>query len=120
MRLQTVAELLARKTGRRGLIGRGAGAATGLLLGAAAGGLAGARTARAGAGTVCDFPNRPCPCEGCHANTGTCNKPCILYNYWYASGCWVTGSVTCCDCDCGSIGAGICGCGTDYHGNTCP
>jgi hypothetical protein len=49
---------------------------------------------------------------------------------YYASGCWVTGNVTCCDCDCNgklnypldTPGAGgqpaqVCGCGTDYHGD---
>jgi len=123
-----VAEGLARKTSRRGLFGRGLDLAFGTLIGAAAGSLTRAGGAQAGAGTVCIFPGPPCPCDGCTA-AGTCGKPCIIMTVFYASGCWVTGDVTCCDCDCngnlnyqGGSPAQVCGCGSDYHNNPtfCP
>ncbi len=120
--LRGVSERLARKTTRRSLFGRGAELATGALLGVAAGSLTQPNTASAGFGTVCAFPGPACPCEGC-TDTGTCAKPCVFNTTWYASGCWVTGSVTCCDCDCqGMEDIHTCGCGTDYHNNPdfCP
>ena len=135
--IRRVTEGLARKTSRRGLFGRGAEIATGALLGVAAGTLTRAGSASAGHGvlTVCGFPGPGCPCGGC-TSTGPCAKPCLMNTTWYASGCWVTGSVTCCDCDCQgmlndiqdnhgrAIGDPIntCGCGSDYHNNPalCP
>ncbi len=117
-----LSEGLARKTSRRGLFGRGADVAFGTLIGAAAGTALRANPVSAGAGTVCAFPGPPCSCENCLDN-GTCAKPCIINTTWYAGGCWVTGSVTCCDCTCDDIaGRGWCGCGTDWHGNpvNCP
>jgi hypothetical protein len=125
--LQRLSEDLARKTSRRGLFGRGATIATGALLGAAAGTLTRANPVSAG-GTVCSFPNggTPCPCEGCSSG-GVCAKPCIIMTVYWASGCWVTGNVTCCDCDCnaklnlpGGSPAQVCGCGSDYHQQVCP
>jgi len=127
--LRNVTEGLARKTTRRGFFGTGADVAFGALVGAAAGTLTrGGGSAIAGGGTVCAFPGPPCPCDGCLSN-GTCGKPCIIMTQYYASGCWVTGAVTCCDCDCnghlsfpGGGVAQVCGCGSDYHNNpaNCP
>lgn len=122
---RSITEGLARRTTRRGLFGRGAQAATGALLGVAAGTVT--RPGSAGAShipshTVCAFPGPPCPCDGC-METGSCAKPCTFVTTWYASGCWVTGGVTCCDCQCnGFEGINQCGCGTDYHNNptNCP
>jgi hypothetical protein len=124
--IKRVSEGLARKTSRRGFFGKGAEIATGTLIGVAAGSALGPE--RVGArhiyNTVCAFPGNGCPCDGCSAG-GVCKKPCIIMTVYYASGCWVTGNVTCCDCDCNakldfpaSIGGGpanVCGCGTDYH-----
>jgi hypothetical protein len=137
--LQRVSEGLARKTSRRGFFGRGAGIATGALMGAAAGSLSEAGSAIAGHGnnpTVCHFPGPACPCDGCSSG-GTCAKPCIIMTVYYASGCWVDFNsrlgvnVTCCDCDCNGklnypgqqqIPADICGCGSDQHNDPafCP
>jgi hypothetical protein len=120
--LQRVSEGLARKTTRRGLFGRGAEVAFGALAGAAAGTLSRAGGVSAGGGTVCVFPGPPCECDKCQTN-GVCAKPCIILTTYYASGCWTTGSVTCCDCDCQGIdGNDACGCGSDYHNNPafCP
>ena len=119
--LRPVTESLARRTSRRGLFSRGAELATGVLLGAAAGTLTRAGPVSAGGGTVCGFPGPPCPCDAC--NGGTCAKPCIFSQCCWASGCWVTAGVTCCDCDCnGFQGIHVCGCGSDYHNNpdNCP
>ncbi|MEX0786027.1 MAG: hypothetical protein WD939_05270 [Dehalococcoidia bacterium] len=114
---RSVAEALARTTTRRGLFGRGADVAFGALIGAAAGTATRATGAYAGAFTVCIFPGPPCPCDGCSA-AGTCAKPCIFNQCCYASGCWVAGDVTCCDCDCNGLeDIGVCGCGSDYHNN---
>jgi hypothetical protein len=132
--LRRVSEGLARKTSRRGLLGRSAVIATGALLGAAAGGIT--RPGMVGAtddATHCVFPGPACPCDGCSSG-GVCAKPCIIMTVYYASGCWVVsppgkGNITCCDCDCneklpypGGIPADICGCGSDYHGSpaNCP
>lgn len=115
--LRGVSELLARKTGRRGLLSRSAQLATGALIGVAAGSTLATDRAAAG-GTVCVFPGPPCPCEGCNSTTGACKKPCMFVTAFYASGCWVTDGVTCCDCS--FPGVGWCGCGTDYHTNNCP
>ena len=121
--IRKLSEGLARKTSRRGFFGRGADVALGTLIGAAAGTALRANPLSAGAGTLCAFPNgTPCSCENCLANS-TCAKPCVINTTWYAGGCWVTGSVTCCDCTCDDIpGRGWCGCGTDWHGNpeNCP
>ena len=120
--IRKLSEGLARKTSRRGFFGRGADVAFGTLIGAAAGTALRANPVSAGAGTVCAFPGPPCSCENCLANS-TCAKPCVINTTWYAGGCWVTGSVTCCDCTCDDIpGRGWCGCGTDWHGNpeNCP
>jgi len=120
--VRSIAEGLARRTSRRGLFGRGAELATGALLGVAAGTLTRPGAVGAGFGTVCVFPGPACPCDGCSA-AGTCAKPCIFNQCCYASGCWVSGSVTCCDCDCqGLDGIHTCGCGTDYHNDpaNCP
>ena len=120
--LRRVSEGLARKTTRRGLFGRGADVAFGALAGAAAGTLTRANLASAGTGTVCAFPGPACACDHCQLN-GVCAKPCVINTTWYSSGCWVTGSVTCCDCTCpGSPGSGWCGCGSDYHNDPayCP
>lgn len=115
-----VSEGLARKTSRRSLFGKGAGVATGALLGVAAGTLTRPDITSAGVNTVCQFPGPPCPCAGC-TSTGPCGKPCVLNTTWYASGCWVTLGITCCDCDChGFQGIGVCGCSTDYHHANCP
>lgn len=115
-KIRALTEVLARKTTRRGLFGRGADVAFGALIGAAAGTATRAGGARAGFGTVCAFPGPACPCLGCLAN-GVCAKPCVINTTWYPNGCWVTGDVTCCDCTCTQMGSGTCGCGTDYHLN---
>jgi hypothetical protein len=107
-----ITESLARTTTRRGLFGRGAGIATGALLGAAAA----PRRAVAQhtiAHTACFFPPGPtavpCPCDACF-DTGVCAKPCVFWTAGYASGCWVTFNnqinrlVTCCDCQCNGHG----------------
>jgi hypothetical protein len=121
--LRRFSETLARTTSRRGLFGRGADVAFGLLAGAAAGQLAGPSSALAGGATRCAFPGPPCQCDKCLSN-GVCAKPCVILTYYYASGCWVAaGNITCCDCDCHGIGGiGWCGCGSDYHNNPqfCP
>jgi hypothetical protein len=110
--LQCVSEGLARRTTRRGLFGRGAQTATDLLLGTAAGDATQVRSAAASPSTVCVFPGLPCACDRCSSG-GVCAKPCMFW-VGYASGCWVTDTVTCCDCVCPE---GICGCGSDYHNN---
>jgi len=121
--IRRLSEGLARRTSRRGLFGRGAEVAFGALAGAAAGTLAQAGSASAGFGaTVCGFPGPPCACEACRSN-GVCAKPCVILTAFYTSGCWVTSSITCCDCDCQGLGGiGWCGCGSDYHNNLdfCP
>lgn len=120
--LRRLTEGLARRTTRRGLLSRGADVAFGALAGVAAGSATRAGRLIAGGNTVCIFPGRPCPCNGCLSN-GTCAKPCLINTTFYPSGCWVTGSVTCCDCDCDTIdGNGWCGCGSDFHNNPdiCP
>jgi hypothetical protein len=119
---RNVSEGLARKTTRRGLFGRGADVAFGTLVGAAAGTLSRTGVTDAGVGTVCVFPGPPCSCADCQEN-GVCGKPCVILTAYYASGCWVSGNVTCCDCECpGTGGSGWCGCGSDYHNNPtyCP
>ena len=118
--LQRLSEGLARRTSRRGLFGRGAEVATGALLGVAAGTLT--RPRPVFAHTVCVFPGPPCPCAACKA-AGICAKPCVINTTWYTGGCWVTGGVTCCDCECNGLeGIGWCGCGSDYHNEAvhCP
>ena len=120
--LRRVSEGLARKTTRRGVFGRGADVVFGALVGAAAGSLTRPGGAVAGGGTVCAFPGRPCDCEHCLVN-GVCAKPCVINTTWYSSGCWTTGSATCCDCTCPTEGgARTCGCGSDYQNNPefCP
>jgi hypothetical protein len=118
-----VSEQVARKTSRRGLFGRGAELIFGAVAGAAAGtALRGGGGAIAGTDTVCQFPGPPCNCDKCLSN-GVCAKPCVILTTYYASGCWVTAGVTCCDCDCPDIPfSGNCGCGSDYHNNPahCP
>jgi hypothetical protein len=122
--LQRFSEGLARRTDRRGLLGRNAEVAFGLLAGAAAGTLARPAATLAGI-TSCSFPGPPCPCAGCQSN-GVCGKPCIIMTQFYASGCWVVsaGNITCCDCDCLGLlqNARVCGCGSDYHNDpsNCP
>jgi hypothetical protein len=119
-RMRGVIEGLARKTTRRGLFGRGAQLAFGALAGAAAG-VATRGPAEAGL-TVCVFPGPPCGCDECQEN-GVCAKPCVINTTYYASGCWVTGSITCCDCSCDETNRGrLCGCGSDYHNDPtyCP
>jgi len=122
---RSVTETLARKTSRRGFFGDGLTTAFGAMAGVAAGTAATRRKAGAGffSDTVCFFPrDLPCPCDSCLSN-GTCAKPCVIYTIAYASGCWVTDGVTCCDCTCpGSPGSGDCGCGTDWHNDPeyCP
>ncbi len=117
---RSLTERLARKTSRRGLFGRGAELATGTMLGVAAGTLTRPGAASAGVGTVCAFPGPFCGCDGCNSN-GLCAKPCVINTTWYASGCWVTGAVTCCDCDCnGFQGHNTCGCGSDIYSDLCP
>ena len=119
--IRRATEYLARKTTRRGLFGRSADVAFGALAGAAAGTVVNARSAIAGPGG-CAFPGPPCPCDGCLSN-GLCAKPCIIMTLYYAGGCWVTGTGTCCDCDCnGFQGFQVCGCGSVHHTNpaNCP
>jgi hypothetical protein len=120
--LRHVSEGLARKTTRRGLLGRGAVVAFSALAGVATGAAADSALA-GGGGTVCAFPfGRACPCDGCQAS-GVCAKPCLINTTWYATGCWVSGNVTCCDCSCVAIGGtSACGCGSDYHNDIgyCP
>ena len=114
---RSLTERLARQTSRRGFFGRGADVAFGALIGVAAGAATHPGTASADPRTVCFFPaDRPCSCEHCLEN-GTCAKPCVFYTIGYASGCWVTRGVTCCDCTCGDLPDANCGCGTDWHGN---
>ena len=95
----------------------------------ASGTFAGAGTASAvhNPNTVCDFPGPPCACDQCvragDVANGVCAKPCVILTTFYASGCWITSGVTCCDCDCqGNGGIGWCGCGSDYHNDPefCP
>lgn len=118
--LRPASEEVARRTTRRGFLGRSLDLAFGALVGTAAG--AGVRfdSAGAGAGTSCNFPkNAPCPCDECArmdgTATGVCGKPCVIYTSAYVSGCWIApggGDIICCDCACPS---GMCGCGSDYH-----
>ena len=120
--LRPIMETLARKTSRRGFFGRSAEVATGALIGVAAGRVARPSSALAGFGTICVFPGPACPCEGCTSG-GPCAKPCVFNTTWYATGCWVTAGVTCCDCNCqGLSGIHTCGCGTDFHNDpaNCP
>jgi hypothetical protein len=121
--VKSISEQVARRTTRRGFFGRGADVFFGAVAGAAAGTLKGSDSgAIAGANTVCVFPGPPCNCDKCLPN-GVCAKPCVILTTYYASGCWTTGPVTCCDCNCqDSPGTGDCGCGTDYHNNQafCP
>ena len=121
--IREVSEGVARTTSRRGLFSRGANVLFGALAGAAAGtAIRGGGSAIAGAGTVCAFPGPPCPCADCQSN-GVCAKPCVILTTYYATGCWVTQGITCCDCDCPGVpGTGWCGCGSDYHNNPtfCP
>ena len=122
MLLRSATEALARKTTRRGLLGRGTDVAFGALLGVAAGG--DLKVAMAGGGSVCAPAGPQCPCEACQPN-GVCAKPCVFWTGGYASGCWVTQGFTCCDCDCngklsGYPELGNCGCSADYHGANCP
>jgi hypothetical protein len=117
--LRPVAEEIARKTNRRGFFGRGAELLFGTLAGVAAGAATkGGGGVIAGGSTVCAFPGPPCPCNKCRTN-GLCAKPCVILTTYYASGCWVTAGITCCDCDCNGIDGGPqnCGCGSDYHNN---
>jgi hypothetical protein len=120
--LRRVSEGLARTTSRRSFFGRGADVAFGALAGAAAGTLSRAGGAIAGGGTVCIPPGPLCQCDKCQTN-GVCAKPCVIMTTYYAAGCWTTGTVNCCDCECHGIG-GIhsCGCATDFHNNpaNCP
>jgi hypothetical protein len=115
---QRATETLARRTTRRGLFGRGAQTAMGALLGAAAGEFARPRFVSAGIETVCDMPGPPCPCDNCNSG-GVCQKPC-MFLVLYASGCWVTNGVTCCDCLCPDVVGRGCGCTTDWHNINCP
>lgn len=120
--LRRVSEVLARTTTRRGLFGRGTDLAFGALAGAAAGKALSPSSASAGVGTVCAFPGPPCPCSGCNS-TAVCAKPCVIHTFWYTSGCWLQGDVTCCDCHCNGLeGINLCGCGTDYQNDParCP
>ena len=117
-----MSEGLARKTTRRGFFARGADVAFGTLAGAAAGTLTRVSGVGAAGSTDCAFPGPPCECDKCQHN-GVCAKPCVILTQFYAAGCWVTGTVTCCDCDCQGIhGFGRCGCGSDYHNkpSVCP
>lgn len=122
--VRNVSEQVARKTSRRGLFGRGAGLLFGAVAGAAAGtAINGGSGAIAGSDTQCSFPGPPCSCENCQSN-GVCAKPCVILTTYYASGCWVTGPATCCDCTCQATPTfnHACGCGSDYHNNPahCP
>ena len=121
---RNVAENLARRTSRRGLFGRSAQLVFGVLAGTAAGAALRGGAVSAGGGTACEFPyGQPCSCADCQS-TGVCAKPCVILTTFYATGCWVTGAVTCCDCDCPDQPAtnGWCGCGSDYHNDPafCP
>ncbi len=120
---RNVAESIARKTTRRGFFDRGAELLFGALAGTAAGTMTRAGGVSAGGATVCSFPYaQPCSCADCQAN-GVCAKPCVILTQFYATGCWVNGPVTCCDCDCQDINlVSWCGCGTDYHNDpaNCP
>jgi len=120
---QQLSEGFARKTTRRGLFGRGADVLFGTLAGAAAGiAMRGGGAAIAGGLTNCSPPGPFCSCENCQTN-GVCAKPCVILTTYYATGCWVTAGVTCCDCTCPDIAfGGNCGCTTDYHLNpvNCP
>ncbi|MEX2158491.1 MAG: hypothetical protein WEB04_03735 [Dehalococcoidia bacterium] len=120
--IRRATEYLARKTTRRGFFSRGGDVAFGALIGAAAGTAVNARSAVAGPGG-CAFPGPACPCDGCLSN-GMCAKPCIIMTVYYAGGCWVTPTGTCCDCDCnGLLGPiQVCGCGSVHHTNpaNCP
>jgi hypothetical protein len=114
---QRLSEGLARKTSRRGLFGKGADLAFGGLAGAAAGAITRPGGVIAGRDTVCVFPGPPCGCAECQTN-GVCAKPCIILTAFYATGCWVTSTINCCDCKCPRpTGSGYCGCGSDYHNN---
>ena len=106
--LRPLAEGLARVTSRRRWLERTAGALFALLAGGASAGLG--RRALAGHGTVCNPPGPLCDCQYCRV--GLCQKPCLFNTTWYASGCWVTAGVTCCDCTC-SAPQGICSCASD-------
>jgi hypothetical protein len=123
--VRNISETIARKTSRRGFFEDSLRGAFGVLAGVAAGTADGSTKTLAGSppDTVCFFPrNEPCPCENCLEN-GTCAKPCVIYTIAYASGCWVTDGVTCCDCTCPDAPAtGDCGCGTDWHNDAtnCP
>lgn len=117
---RSASETIARKTGRRGFLGKSAGVVFGALAGTAAGvGLTASRGS-AGQGTICAFPaGRPCTCGMCQTN-GVCGKPCTILTTFYASGCWVETGITCCDCSCPdqlAAPVGWCGCGSDYHNN---
>jgi hypothetical protein len=115
--VRNVAEKLARTTSRRGLFGRSAEVVFGALAGTAAGAVTHGGGVSAGGGTVCSFPYaQPCSCSDCQSN-GVCAKPCVILTQFYSVGCWTTGPVTCCDCDCPDQPAtfGWCGCGSDYH-----
>lgn len=121
---RNVSEHVARNTSRRGLLGRGAELLFGAVAGAAAGTIArGGDMAIAGKDTICEFPGPPCSCANCQSN-GVCSKPCVILTTYYASGCWVSVGVTCCDCNCTDIPVfgGDCGCGSDYHNDPehCP
>lgn len=105
---RSITEGVARATSRRGFLGRAAGGIFALLAAGAAGSVG--SVAVAGQGTVCAPPGPICNCQHCRA--GVCQKPCIINTTWYASGCWVTGAVTCCDCWCPSL-QGLCGCASD-------
>ena len=128
-RVRAVAEGLARKTTRRGIFGRGADVVFGLLIGLAAGGLTRRGEAQAADGscnplsplstprcTICIPPGPMCYCEYC-TEAGVCAKPCVINTTWYASGCWVTSGITCCDCTCppGPHNFSVCGCASDFH-----
>ncbi len=120
--LRDIAEGLARRTTRRGLFGRGSDMLFGALAGVAAGSLTGANSVTAGGrATVCAPPGPFCLCEHC-LDSGICAKPCVINTTWYASGCWVSSGVNCCDCTCPPApeGRGVCGCTTDYHAENCP
>jgi hypothetical protein len=120
--IRNVSEGVARKTSRRGFFGRSTDLLFGTLAGAAAGTIArGGGNAIAGTDTVCQFPGPPCNCDKCQSN-GVCAKPCVILTTYYATGCWVSAGITCCDCDCSHAGETVCGCGSDYHNNPahCP
>ena len=106
--LRPMAETLARATPRRRLLGRAATGLFALLAGGAAAGLG--EGVLAGQATVCAPPGPLCECQYCLS--GVCQKPCVFNTTWYASGCWVTSGVTCCDCTC-PWPQGICGCASD-------